>query len=107
MQVETSFLDIAQTKFGFKDKVKYVEEFPKGLSREVVEKISKIKNEPEWMLKLRLRAFDHFMKRQMPKWGGDLSTIDFNEMIYFISPTNKVADKWEDVQRNGFLQKDY
>jgi Fe-S cluster assembly protein SufB len=94
---ETSFLDVAQRKFEFKDEVNYIHEFPKGLSKEVVEKISKIKDEPEWMLNFRLKAFEHFMKTPLPKWGGDLTNMDFNKITYYIAPTDKVANSWDDV----------
>ena len=100
MKTETSFLDIAQTKYGDKDDIKYFEKFPKGLSKEVVVKISKLKNEPEWMLDFRLKAFEHFLKREMPKWGADLSKIDFNDISYFASSSEKVANSWDDVPEN-------
>lgn len=97
METKTTFLDIDQKKYDFKEDLEYLEVLPKGLSREVVEKISKIKNEPEWMLKIRLKAFETFMNMPMPTWGADLSKIDFNDITYFIAPTKKVADRWEDV----------
>ena len=97
MTTETSFLDIDQKKYDFKDNLEYLEVIPKGLSRETVEAISKIKNEPEWMLKIRLKAYEEFLKKPMPEWGGDLSKIDFNNITYFMSPNKKVTNNWEDV----------
>lgn len=97
METKTSFLDIDQKKYDFREDLEYLEKLPNGLSREVVEKISKIKNEPEWMLKIRLNAYEHFIERPMHTWGPDLSNIDFNSITYYIAPTNKVANDWEDV----------
>ena len=69
----------------------------RGLSREVVEAISEHKDEPEWMRKFRLKALDYFMARPMPSWGGDLSGIDFDNIYYYIRPTEKQAKSWDDV----------
>ncbi len=94
---ETSFLGIDQKKYGFKDNLEYLEVIPKGLSKETIEKISKIKNEPEWMLNIRLKAYEEFLKKPMPKWGLDLSAIDFNNITYYMSTVDKVAKNWDDV----------
>src|SRR5439155_45511 len=81
----------------FKDPEKYVFKSEKGLSRQTVEQISEMKKEPEWMLKFRLRAYEHFVKRPMPMWGGDLAHIDFNDIYYYLRPTDKVEKSWDDV----------
>ena len=100
MKTETSFLDIAQGKYSEKDDITYIEKFPKGLNKEVVIKLSKLKNEPEWMLDFRLKAFEHFLKRPMPAWGSDLSKVDFNDISYFTASTDKVSNSWDDVPEN-------
>src|SRR3989338_6952500 len=97
MENKSSFLDINKKQYDFREDIIYMEKFANGLSREVVERISKIKNEPEWMLKIRLKAFEEFCKRPMQNWGPDLSHIDFNSITYFISPNEKVANNWDDV----------
>lgn len=84
-------------KYGFHDKEKYVFKAQKGLSKEVVAEISKIKNEPEWMLKFRLRALEEFYKKPMPQWGANLGKIDFGNIFYYIRPTDRQASSWEDV----------
>ncbi len=84
-------------KFGFYDPEKYVFKAKKGLSREVVEEISWMKNEPEWMLKYRLRALDIFYKKPMPQWGGNLNDIDFEDIYYFLRATEKAERSWEEV----------
>lgn len=69
----------------------------RGLSEEVVRDISAKKNEPEWMLKLRLKGLRLFDKKPMPTWGSDLSGIDFDNIKYFVRSTEKQAASWEDL----------
>ena len=91
-------LDIDYTKYNFRDPdTSYEYKFPKGLSREIVERISDIKKEPDWMRQFRLRSYEHFMKRPLPTWGGDLSTLSFDDMLYYASPTEKKSRSWEEV----------
>src|SRR2546430_12194837 len=84
-------------KYGFRDEENYVFKSERGLSREVVEAVSEHKNEPDWMGKLRLRSLDYFEARPLPEWGGDLSQIDFENIYYYIKPTEKQAQSWEDL----------
>ena len=91
-------VDIDYTKYNFRDSDEsYEYKFPKGLTREVVERISKIKKEPDWMLEFRLRSYDHFLKRPLPMWGGELTKLKFDDMLYYASPTEKKSRSWEDV----------
>ncbi|HEU4361544.1 MAG TPA: Fe-S cluster assembly protein SufB [Mycobacterium sp.] len=69
----------------------------RGLSEEVVRDISAQKNEPEWMLDVRLRAYRTFLKKPVPRWGGDLSDIDFDNVKYYVRPSDKPVQTWEDV----------
>jgi Fe-S cluster assembly protein SufB len=69
----------------------------RGLSEDVVRNISALKNEPEWMLKTRLKALRLFDKKPMPNWGSDLSGIDFDNIKYFVRSTEKQATSWEDL----------
>lgn len=71
-------------------------EFPKGLSEEVVRKISAIKEEPEWMLDIRLEAYKQFEEMPMPTWGPDLSDIEFNEIKYYATAGDR-QHSWDDV----------
>ena len=84
-------------EFGFHDDVEALVKLPKGLSREVVNTISDIKNEPEWMRKLRLKALDHFNARPMPEWGGELNDIDFDDIHYYVRATDRDESSWDDV----------
>ena len=85
------------SKYGFHDKEDYFFKAKKGLSKEIVEEISRIKKEPDWMLKIRLKSLEEFWKRPMPQWGAGLNTIDFQNIYYYIKPTERQGDSWEDV----------
>lgn len=84
-------------QFGFHDDVESVYTTGKGISEEVIREISGRKNEPEWMLDFRLKSFRHFQSRPMPKWGSDLSEIDFDDITYYKKSSNKPERSWEDV----------
>jgi Fe-S cluster assembly scaffold protein SufB len=84
-------------QFAFHDDIVYLAETKRGLSRDTVEEISRFKNEPDWMLQFRLRAYDHFLQRAMPNWGGDLSRIDFDKIVYYRKPSEREEKSWDDV----------
>ena len=88
---------VGDYKFGFSTKTQSFFATQKGLSEQVIREISHIKGEPEWMLDIRLLAYHTFLKLNNPKFGPDLSKIKFEEYTYYIKPTNKVAQSWEDV----------
>jgi Fe-S cluster assembly protein SufB len=86
------------SKYDFKDSTDlYVYTGKKGLSRGTVEEISRIKNEPDWMLDFRLRSYDIFMKKPMPVWGGDLTKINFQNIFYYTRASEKQSKSWDDV----------
>lgn len=68
-----------------------------GINEEIVRLISKTKNEPEWMLEKRLKGLKLFLETTTPTWGPDISTLDFNNIIYFADPNAKETKMWEDV----------
>jgi len=84
-------------QFAFHDDIVYLAETKRGLTRETVEEISGFKNEPAWMLEFRLRAYDHFLKRKMPSWGGRLDDIDFSKIVYYRKPSEREEKSWDDV----------
>ena len=84
-------------RYGFRDVDVSVFRTGKGLSPEVVAAISAHKGEPEWMLRRRLKALDHFLARPMPTWGADLSAIDFDNIYYYVKPTEEQSRTWDDV----------
>ncbi|MFN8517105.1 MAG: Fe-S cluster assembly protein SufB [Chloroflexia bacterium] len=85
--------------FSFADKEDYVFKAQRGLSREIVAQISQMKNEPGWMTDFRLRSYEYFVKRPMPTWGGGgaLSEIDFDNIYYYIKPSEGQGRTWDDV----------
>ncbi|MEM5948764.1 Fe-S cluster assembly protein SufB [Spirochaetia bacterium 38H-sp] len=95
--MNSSKVDIGDYKFGFSDNVKPVIREEKGLSEEVVRRISKHKNEPEWMRDFRLLAYRMFISKPMPNWGVDLSELDFDDIYYYVKSTDKAERTWDDV----------
>src|SRR5690349_17555342 len=87
----------ANYRYGFHMPENYVFKSRRGLNHEIVEEISYMKGEPEWMRKFRLRALDIFLRKPMPQWGGNLNDIDFDNIFYYIKPTAESARTWEDV----------
>lgn len=88
---------IGEYKYGFRDPENYVFKSKKGLDREVVEQISHMKGEPEWMLNFRLKALKHFESRPMPEWGGDISTLNLDEIYFYTKPTEGEGRSWDEV----------
>lgn len=89
--------DISDYKFGFKDPENYVFKSRKGLDRDVIEQISRMKGEPTWMLDFRLKAFEHYKKRPIPTWGADISKLDLDDIYYYVKPTEQEGHTWDDV----------
>lgn len=85
--------------FSFRTETKSFFASQKGLNEDIIREISKQKNEPEWMLKFRLDAYKVFLEKEMPKWGADLSGIDFNNIHYYVRPQDKSKRNWEDVPK--------
>ncbi len=84
-------------KFGFRTHVANAFKSPKGLNENMVQELSKRKDEPKWMMDFRLRALEIFNKKPMPEWGADLSKIDFENLHYYIMPPEKGKKNWGEV----------
>jgi Fe-S cluster assembly protein SufB len=98
MRDESKILEgIGQYKYGFHDPEHYVFKSQRGLNRDVVENISRMKGEPQWMLDFRLKALEHFQKRPLPTWGADLSGLDLDNIFYYVKPTEGATGSWDDV----------
>jgi Fe-S cluster assembly protein SufB len=69
----------------------------RGLSTKIVEQISEMKGEPDWMRQFRLKSLALFEKRPMPTWGADLSGIDFDNIYYYIKPVAQQGKTWDDI----------
>lgn len=88
---------LGEYRYGFRDPETYVFKSRKGLDREVVEQISYMKEEPQWMLDFRLKALEHFLKRPMPTWGADLSKLNLDEIYYYVKPAEAQGRSWDEV----------
>src|ERR1700694_225835 len=84
-------------QYGFHDEVKAVFKSERGLNEDVVANISRMKGEPEWMTKFRLKALRHYNARPMPEWGADLKDIEFDQMFYYLKPSEGQGKTWDDV----------
>lgn len=92
-------------KFGFQDPEEYLLRSRKGLDASVIAQISTLKGEPDWMLEKRLKAYQIFLDKELPKWGGDLSKLDFDQISYFLRAQDRPEKSWEEVPdqiRNTF-----
>ena len=85
--------------YGFHDddvQYKYVSE--PGLDEQKVREISKMKNEPDWMTDLRVKAYHEFLEKPTPQWGGELNEIDYDSIYYYMRATDDKAERdWDDV----------
>ena len=90
-------VDLSRYQLGWSDEEDYVFKPKKGLNDEILEEMSWLKGEPRWMLDFRLKSLSRFRRRPMPTWGGDTSGIDFDDIYYYIKPTEELSDDWDDV----------
>ncbi len=97
MSSEALALDLGRYKLGWSDEENYVFKPKKGLNTDIVEEMSWMKSEPDWMRNFRMKSLTRFEKRPMPSWGGDMSGIDFGDIYYYIKPTEEQVDAWEDL----------
>jgi Fe-S cluster assembly protein SufB len=94
----TTELDLDRYKLGWSDVEDYYVFKPKrGLNRDIVREMSWMKGEPQWMTDRRLKALDHFERRPMPNWGGDMSEIYFNDIYYYVKPIDQQVSAWDQL----------
>ncbi|MBI2625355.1 MAG: Fe-S cluster assembly protein SufB [Candidatus Nealsonbacteria bacterium] len=86
-------------KYGFSMPERAVFKTKPGLSAKTVEEISNIKEEPAWMRDFRLKSYQTFVQKQLPSWGGDLSKINFDNIVYFIRAIKDRAKSWENLPK--------
>lgn len=86
-----------RAKYEFRDKDVAIFRTDKGLDENTVREISKIKNEPSWMLDFRLKSLKEFFAHHQPSFGPDLNWIDFQDYTYYTRISDKVAESWDDV----------
>jgi Fe-S cluster assembly protein SufB len=90
-------LDLTRYKLGWSDEENYVFKPRRGLDADLVREMSFMKSEQDWMKDFRLRSLRHFERRPMPTWGGDMSEIYFDDIYYYIKPTDKQVDAWDQL----------
>jgi len=98
--VATVDIDLGAYKLGWRDSEDdYVFKPQKGLSEDIIRQMSDMKEEPEWMRSFRLRAYKRFLARPIPTWGGGglLNDIDFDDIYYYVKPTEEQAHTWDMV----------
>jgi len=87
-------------QYGFHKKENPTYKTPVGLNKKIVEQISKYKQEPVWMLKIRLDAYEIFKQKPLPTWGADLSTLDLENLTYYTNPADKKYRRWSQVPKD-------
>jgi Fe-S cluster assembly protein SufB len=98
----TAIGDDYAARYGFHDPEEYFHKGAPGINHEVVEMISRMKNEPDWMRDFRHQALDIFLAKPMPRWGNTelLNSIDFHNIFYYIKPTEFQGKSWDDIPAN-------
>ena len=86
-----------QYQYGFSDDVKPKIEFDRGLTPMVIKQISELKNEPRWMLDYRINSYKIFLEKSDLTWGADLSGLDYDQIRYYVSHSDKSENNWDDV----------
>ena len=90
-------VDLSNYALGWSDEEDYVFKPRRGLDADIVREMSFMKKEPDWMLDFRLKSFNRFERRPLPTWGGELGGIDFDNIFYYIKPTEEQVSEWDDV----------
>ena len=87
---KTNVEEIDRNIYDIKNKDNYDFKIQKGITKEIIEEISKQKNDPEWMREFRLKALDVYNKLEMPTWGPDLSELNMDEIATYVRPKSKL-----------------
>ena len=94
---KTQIDDMDRGIYDIKNKFEYRSKTETGLSEEIVRQISYEKNEPDWMLEIRLEALKIFYEKENPVWGPDLSEVDMDKVTTYIRPNADMTDDWKNV----------
>ena len=95
---KTYIADIERGVYDIKDEEHYRYKVEKGLTPEIIKKISERKNEPEWMREFRLKALEVYNSKPMTDWGPDLSDLDMNDIVHYLEPDSApMNENWDDV----------
>jgi Fe-S cluster assembly protein SufB len=93
-------IDLGRYQLGWADEEDYVYKPKRGLNEDIIREMSWMKGEPDWMTDFRLRSYKIFQRKPMPNWGGDMSEIYFDEIYYYIKPTEGQVDAWEELPQS-------
>ncbi|MDE0654834.1 MAG: Fe-S cluster assembly protein SufB [bacterium] len=96
-EASTLGVDLGNYALGWSDEEDYVFKPRRGLDSDIVREMSFMKKEPEWMLDFRMKSLDRFERRPLPTWGGELGGIDFDNIYYYIKPTEEQVSEWDEV----------
>ena len=97
MEEKTYLEEVDRNIYDFKNKDDYDYKIKKGLTKEIVEEISRQKNDPDCMREIRLKALDVYNSLELPTWGPDLSVLDMDEIATYVRPKSKLNSSWDDV----------
>lgn len=95
--MKTKVDEVDRNIYDFKNKDDYEFKMKKGLNKEIVEEISRQKNDPDWMGKIRLDALAMYDKLEIPTWGPDLSELKMDDIATYVKPKSKLNSSWDDV----------
>lgn len=100
MKEKTYVDDIDRSVYDIKDKENDAYKVKAGLTPEIVEKISKEKNDPAWMQQFRLQSLQIYNSLQVPNWGPDIEDLDMDNIVTYVRPKSKMSAKWSEVPRD-------
>ena len=95
--MKTKIKEINRNIYNIKNKDNYEFKIKKGLTAEIINEISKQKNDPDWMREFRLKALQVYENLELPTWGPDLSELNMNEIATYVRPKTKMTRNWEEV----------
>lgn len=97
MEEKTYVEDIDRSLYDFRNEDKDAYRISEGLTREIVEQISREKHDPEWMREFRLKSLEIYNSIQMPQWGPSIEGLNMENIVTYVRPNTKMQGKWEDV----------
>lgn len=97
MKKKTNIEELDRGIYDIIEEVEISKKLDKGLTEEIVKEISKEKDEPEWMLEIRLRALKKYNEKQNPNWGPELDTLNMDDIVTYIRPDVKKEASWDNV----------
>ncbi len=89
--------DIDRSIYDFRDSEEGFYKVKEGLTRQIVEQISKEKHDPDWMREFRFKCLDIYNELKVPDWGPDISGLNMDDIVTYVRPNTKMSAKWEEV----------